>query len=85
MASYRIEFKRSVAKDLRSIPSNDLRRILKRIDALADDPRPHGAEKLTSSEFYRIRQGTYRVIYEIRDDVLLVIVIKVAHRSDAYR
>ena len=85
MASYRVEFKRSVAKDLRSIPRNDVRRILKRIDALADDPRPHGAEKLTSSEFYRIRQGAYRIVYEIRDDILLVVVIKVAHRSDVYR
>ena len=74
MASYKIEFKRSVAKDLRSIPRSDVRRIPKRIDALADDPRPHGAEKLTSSEFYRIRQGAYRIVYEIRDDILPVVV-----------
>ncbi len=74
MASYRVEFKRSVAKDLRSIPESDVRRILKRIDALTDDPRPHGAEKLTSSEFYRIRQGAYRIVYEIRDDILVVVI-----------
>ena len=74
MASYKIEFKRSVAKDLRSIPRTDVRRILKRIDALADDPRPPGAEKLTSSEFYRIRQGVYRIVYEIRDDILVVVI-----------
>jgi len=74
MASYRVEFKRSVAKDLRSIPRSDVRRILKRIDALADDPRPHGAEKLTSSEFYRVCQSAYRIVYEIRDDILVVVI-----------
>jgi mRNA interferase RelE/StbE len=84
MASYKLRFKRSVAKDLREIPKKDVRRILKRIDILAKDPRPRGCEKLTDQERYRIRQGRYRVLYEIQDDMLLVVVVKVAKRSDAY-
>ena len=85
MARYRLLFKRSVAKDLRAIPKKDVQRILKRIKALADAPRPNGCEKLTDQERYRIRQGSYRVIYEVKDDVLIIIVVKVVHRSEAYR
>jgi len=85
MASYKIVFKRSVAKDLRRIPSKDVRRILRRIDALADEPRPAGAEKLTGNEVYRLRQGTYRILYTIEDDVISVTIVKVGHRRDVYR
>ena len=85
MARYRLLFKRSVAKDLRAIPKKDVQRILKRIKALADAPRPDRCEKLTDQERYRIRQGSYRVIYEVKDDVLIIIVVKVVHRSEAYR
>ena len=85
MARYRLLFKRSVAKDLRAIPKKDVQRILKRIKALADAPRPNGCEKLTDQERYRIRQGSYRVIYEVKDDVLIIIVVKLVHRSEAYR
>lgn len=85
MAKYKLLFKKSVSKDLRSLPKLDVRKILRRIDALAEDPRPSGSKKLTGQEFYRIRQGAYRIIYEIRDDQLIVHVIKVAHRSSSYR
>ncbi len=85
MARYRIQFKKSVAKDLRSIPNKDIKQILARIDSLADDPRPRGVKKLSGNEYYRIRQGSYRIIYALVDDVLLVYVINVAHRSGAYR
>jgi mRNA interferase RelE/StbE len=84
MARYSLQFKKSVTKDLRSIPNQDVKRILSRIEALAEDPRGPGAKKLTNLELYRIRVGRYRVLYEIRDDVLVVIVILVAHRSGAY-
>jgi mRNA interferase RelE/StbE len=84
MASYSLLFKRSVAKDLRSIPKKDVRRILKRIEALSEDPRPRGSEKLTDQERYRIRQGAYRILYEIHDKVLVIVVGKVAKRSHAY-
>ena len=85
MGRYRLLFKRSVAKDLRAIPKKDVQRILKRIKALADAPRSNGCEKLTDQERYRIRQGSYRVISEIKDAVLVIIVVKIAHRSEAYR
>ena len=85
MASYKIVFKQSVAKDLRRIPTKDVRRILKRIDSLEDEPRPAGAEKLTGDEIYRVRQGNYRILYAIEDDVIMVTIVKVGHRHDVYR
>ena len=85
MASYRIVFKQSVANDLRSIPKKDVQRILNRIGGLADDPRPAGAEKLSSDEKYRIRQGKDRILYAIEDDIITVTVVKVGHRRDVYR
>jgi mRNA interferase RelE/StbE len=81
MESYRLSFKRSVTKDFRSIPQEDVRRILSRIDALALESRPQGCQKLTGQERYRVRVGRYRIVYEIRDDLLLVIVVAVAHRK----
>jgi mRNA interferase RelE/StbE len=85
MASYELAFKRSVAKDLRALPMQDVRRILSRVRALAEDPRPAGCEKLSGRELYRIRQGKYRIVYAIADTQLVVQVIKIAHRRDAYR
>lgn len=85
MAKYKITFKKSVAKDLRAIPSADVSRILKRIDALGDHPRGDGCIKLSAQERYRVRQGLYRIVYEIRDETLIVQVVKVAHRSAVYR
>lgn len=85
MASYRLTFKKSVTKDLRGIPQNDIAHILKRIEALADDPRPVGSEKLSGLERFRVRQGVYRIIYEIQDEELVIIVVKVGHRRDVYR
>lgn len=85
MATYKLFFKKSVQKDLNAIPKEDLRRILKRIEGLAEDPRPAGCEKLTGRERYRLRQGRYRIVYSIRDDELTVWVVKVGHRKDIYR
>jgi mRNA interferase RelE/StbE len=85
MANYRIVFKRSVAKDLRPIPNQDVRRILDRIDQLAENPRPPGAERLTGDEKYRIRQGRYRILYTIADEIVTVTVVRVGHRRDVYR
>ena len=85
MASYRIVFKQSVAKDLRSIPKKDVQHILRRIDGLADDPRPVGAQKLSGDEKYRIRQGNYRILYAIEDTVVTVTIVKVGHRREVYR
>ena len=85
MASYSLQVKASVAKDLRSIPKKDVNRILKRIERLTADPRPRGAEKLTDRDHYRIRVGIYRVLYEIKDDLLIILGIKIAKRDQAYR
>lgn len=85
MARYRIAFKRSVIKDLRQIPNQDVQRILKRIDDLADEPRGSGAEKLTGEEVFRVRQGNYRILYTVEDDVVTVTIVRVGHRRDAYR
>jgi len=82
MAEYKIFFKESVEKDFRSIPKKDLKKILTRIEVLAQEPRPQGYEKLSGQEKYRIRQGTYRIIYSIQDQQLTVWVVKVAHRKD---
>jgi len=85
MASYEIQFRKSVNKDLNPIPKRDVQRIVAAIAVLADNPRPPQARKLTGSERYRLRCGVYRVLYEIQDDVLVVCVVKVAHRKDVYR
>jgi mRNA interferase RelE/StbE len=85
MAAYKIFFKRSVEKDLKSIPKNDLRRILDCIAMLAENPRPPGSEKLSGLERYRVRQGRYRILYSIQDDELTVWVVKIGHRKDVYR
>lgn len=85
MANYEICFRHSVSKDLRRLPRREVARILEAITALANDPRPPGVEKLSASEKYRIRCGRYRVLYEIRDDSLIVTVVKVAHRRHVYR
>lgn len=84
MAKYKISFKKSVVKDLRSIPAADVKRILQVVDTLAENPRAAGCIKLSAQERYRVRQGLYRIVYEIRDDVLIVNVVKIAHRSKVY-
>ena len=85
MASYSLVFKKSVAKDLRNIPNKDVKRILKRIDSLREYPRTDGCIKLSSQERYRMRQGVYRIIYEIQDLELVILVVKVAHRGEVYK
>lgn len=85
MANYKLVFKESVAKDLRPIPNKDVARILQRIEALQENPRPVGSEKLSGQERYRIRQGVYRIIYEVHDELLVITIVKIAHRKHVYR
>lgn len=85
MGVYKIFFKKSVEKDLNRIGKNELKKIIARITALADNPRPPGCEKLTGLERYRIRQGRYRILYSIQDYELTIWVVKVAHRKDVYK
>jgi mRNA interferase RelE/StbE len=85
MASYKIVVKKSVAKDLKSIPKKDVQRILSAIQQLADNPRPPQSKKLSGQERFRVRQGNYRILYTIEDDQLVVCVVKVSNRRDVYR
>ena len=85
MANYSLAFKKSVAKDLRNIPRKDVKQILKCIERLREDPRAEGCIKLSGQERYRVRQGVYRIIYEILDSRLIILVVKVAHRSVVYK
>ncbi len=86
MARYSLRIKKSARKELASIATKaDRRRIIRRIESLADNPRPRGALKLSGLERYRIRQGRYRILYTIEDMVLFVHVIKIGDRKDVYR
>jgi mRNA interferase RelE/StbE len=85
VASYSLEIKRSAAKELAQVPPKDRGRVIARIQGLARDPRPAGAEKLSGQERYRVRQGDYRILYEIEDQVLRIMVVKIGHRRDVYR
>jgi mRNA interferase RelE/StbE len=85
MAGFEILFKESVYKELKSIPKTDLKKILSKIELLADDPRPTGSQKLTGLELYRFRQGQYRIVYSIQDNELIIHIVKVGHRKNVYR
>lgn len=85
MASYKVFFRKSAAKELEKLSKAVLRKIIKRIELLADEPRPPGCEKLTGQELYRVRQGDYRIVYSIKDNELTIWVIKVGHRKDIYK
>jgi mRNA interferase RelE/StbE len=85
MGKYRVVFRKSVAQDLRSIPNRDLRKILTTIETLSEEPRPSRVEKLSGQDRYRIRQGNYRIIYEINDKEVIVVVVKVEHRKEFYK
>lgn len=84
MARYSVEFSKRVRKDLRGLPKKDVESILEKISDLAEEPLPVNAKKLKGNELFRIRIGVYRVIYEIRDEQLVVFVVKVGHRKDVY-
>jgi len=83
--SYKIYFRKSAAKELEKLPKAILRKIIKKIESLSEEPRPAGCEKLSGQELYRIRQGDYRIVYSIRDNELTVWIIKVGHRKDIYK
>lgn len=85
MASYRLFIKPSAAKEIEALPKQDRRRIVAKITSLSHDPRPPGCEKLSGHDRYRLRQGNYRILYEIQDLALIVVIVKVGHRRDVYR
>ncbi len=85
MAEFKIYFSESVEKDFRAIPKKEVKKILRRIQSLAAEPRPLGCEKLTGEERYRVRQGRYRIVYSVQDNEHTVWIVKVGHRKDVYR
>ena len=85
MASYKIVIKPSAVKELSKLPKKELRKVSEKIQSLAEDPRPMGCQKLSGQERYRIRQGDYRIVYSIEDEIKIVRVVKVGHRREVYR
>ena len=83
---YEVYLERAAERDLRKLPAEAFRRIIPRIQALAETPRPPGRRKLSGSDSdWRIRIGDYRVVYEIDDTEKVVRIFRVRHRRDAYR
>ena len=85
MPKHDLLIKPSAVKELEELPRKDRMRVVRRIQELAVEPRPHGCEKLSAEEKYRIRQGNYRVVYSVDDSKHAVLVVKVGHRKEVYR
>jgi mRNA interferase RelE/StbE len=84
--AYRVEFSKKAERELAKLPLDVQKQLAPIIDALSDNPCPPGVKRLAATNrIYRVRSGEYRVLYQIRDDVLLVLVVRVAHRREAYR
>ena len=83
--TYRVEVSRRAAKAVTSLDKPLRRKVLAAIDALSADPRPAGCKKLADQQAWRIRVGDYRIIYEIHDQVLLILVVDIGHRREIYR
>lgn len=83
--TYAVNILRSAQKELGKINHRDQPKIISAIKALADNPRPSGSKKLSGRPAWRIRIGTYRVIYEIHDDRLIILVVSIGHRKEVYK
>ncbi len=75
----------SAVKELKALHETDRRRVAARVQALAEDPRPRGGEKLTGGCRYRVRRGSHRISYDVDDEAQIVTVVKIGHRRDVYR
>jgi mRNA interferase RelE/StbE len=85
MGKYSVFLRRSAAGELGRLPKKDLVRMIERIRALEGDARPAGCEKLSAQERYRVRQGDYRIVYEIDDKARTIDIVKIGHRSEVYK
>jgi len=84
--AYRIEFTPRADSQFRGLDKSVQRRLGQRIDSLAENPRPQGVKKLAGEgDFYRVRVGDYRIVYQIRDKSLLVVIVRLGHRLEVYR
>ncbi len=81
-----IEITRTAEKQLRRLPPDDQQRILRVILPLSDDPFPRGSRKLSGyDDVFRIRVGTYRILYSLSEKNLIIIILKIGHRKNVYR
>lgn len=85
MASYSLLIKPSAVKELERLPAKPRRLIVRKIESLAEDPRPRGSEKLSGKDLHRVRQGDYRILYDVQDKARMVVVIRIGHRREVYR
>ena len=84
--AYKVEITPAAQRTIKKLPKNIQRLIIAKIELLANDPRPGGVVKLSATEsLYRVRTGDYRIIYEIQDKILLIVITKVGHRRDVYK
>lgn len=83
--TFGIEFSAQAKKRGDKLPQDIKRRVIKALRALAQDPYPPQAHRLAGSDYYRMRVGDYRIIYEVQEERLLVLVIRIGHRKDVYR
>ena len=85
MENYDLRIKPSAVKELEALQAKDRRRIVSKIQNLAVEPRPQGCEKLTGQDRLRLRQGDFRILFEVDDSLRTVTIVKIGHRRDVYR
>lgn len=84
--TYKVEITPAAQRTIKKFPKNIQRKLLEIIELLAEEPRPVGVVKLsTTVNLYRVRTGDYRIIYEIQAQILLIVITKVGHRRDVYK
>ena len=84
--AYQVIIKPAAHRDIKKLARPDQIRIIKRLESLSENPRPSGTKKLRGAEdLFRVREGNYRIIYQIQDELLVVLVVKVGHRREIYR
>ncbi len=83
---YSVEFRPAVLKSMKRLPKKELRRIKKKIDGLSENlPDPATTKMKGNNPFHRVRTGNYRIVYQILEDRLIILVVKVGHRKDVYK
>ena len=83
---YKVQYTRSAVKDLKKLPRSFVKRIVRRIRQLADNPRPSGVVKVKGyDQYYRLRVGDYRIVYGVGDEIRIVTIVKIGHRKDIYK
>jgi mRNA interferase RelE/StbE len=80
-----VEYHRELEKEIRQLPKTFIRRVLEKIESLGENPRPHGCEKITGHDLWKVRVGVYRILYTINEEQRIVRTYKIGHRRDIYR